>query len=108
MLLILGSIEAASAIFVKQALVTSAYEGIREATRTGSDTTVATRRAQDVLDARRIRSSVIRFTPTDVRTAARGSRVIVEVSAPYGPNSPFIGNVIADRTVTVRTVMIKE
>ncbi|MFY7877734.1 MAG: TadE/TadG family type IV pilus assembly protein, partial [Pirellula sp.] len=42
MIMILGSMEASSAIFVKQALTTSAYEGIREAMRTGSTTSVAT------------------------------------------------------------------
>ena len=52
MILILGSMEATSAIFVRQALTTSAYEGIREA---------------------------IRFTPADVQTAPRGSSVVVEL-----------------------------
>ena len=108
MILILGSMEATSAIFVRQALTTSAYEGIREAIRTNSSTTDATTRAQDVLTARRIQGSTIRFTPADVRTAPRSTPVIVEVSAPYKINSPFFGTVIADRVTTVRTVMIKE
>jgi len=108
MILILGSMEATSAIFVRQALTTSAYEGIREAIRTGSNSAVATARAQAVLTARQIRSSTIRFTPTDVRSAARGSRVVIEVSAPYAANSPFFGNVVQDRTTTVRSVMVKE
>lgn len=108
MILILGSMEATSAIFVRQALTTSAYEGIREAIRTGSNSAVATARAQAVLTARQIRSSTIRFTPIDVRSAARGSRVVIEVSAPYAANSPFFGNVVQDRTTTVRSVMVKE
>ena len=108
MILILGSMEATSAIFVRQALTTSAYEGIREAIRIGATTTNATNRAQDVLTARRIRGSTIRFTPADVQSAPRGSSLVVEVSAPYKINSPFFGNVIADRITTVRTVMVKE
>ncbi|MEQ1827092.1 MAG: TadE family protein [Pirellula sp.] len=108
MLLILGSMEATSAIFVRQALTTSAYEGVREAVRTGGNSIDATSRAQAVLDARRIRNSRIRFTPADVRTAPRGSSVVVEVSAPFAANSPFFGNVVADRVSTVRTVMVKE
>ena len=108
MIMILGSMEASSAIFVKQALTTSAYEGIREAMRTGSTTSVATARAQDVLTARRIRNSTIRFTPSSVESAARGSNIIIEVSAPYAANSPFFGNVIPDRVTSVRTVMVKE
>ena len=108
LILILGSMEATSAIFVRQALTTSAYEGIREAIRLGSTTTGATNRAQAVLTARQIRSSTIKFTPSDIQSAARGSTVVVEVSAPYKVNSPFFGNVIADRVTTVRSVMVKE
>ena len=108
MILILGSMEATSAIFVRQALTTSAYEGIREAIRIGATTANATNRAQDVLTARQIRGSTIRFTPADVQSAPRGSSLVVEVSAPYKINSPFFGNVIADRITTVRTVMVKE
>jgi len=108
MLLILGSMEATSAIFVRQALTTSAYEGIRHAIRTGANTDDATAIARGVLNARRIRNSTIRFTPSEVRSAGRGSLVIIEVSAPFAANSPFFGNVIADRISTVRTVMVKE
>ena len=108
MILILGSMEATSAIFVRQALTTSAYEGIREAIRLNSTTSNATNRAQAVLTARQIRSSTIRFTPADIPSAPRGSNVVIEVSAPYRVNSPFFGNVIADRVTTVRTVMVKE
>jgi hypothetical protein len=100
--------EASSAIFVRQALTTSAYEGIREAIRTNSNTVAALTRAQDVLTARRIRNSTIRFTPVDTRAAPRGSSIVIEVSATYAANSPFFGNVIQDRTTTVRTVMVKE
>ncbi len=108
MLLILGSMEATSAIFVRQALTTAAYEGIREAIRTRASTAEATARAQAVLNARQIRGSTIRFSPTDTSTAARGAIVSIEVSANYAANSPFFGNVIADRRTTVRTVMVKE
>jgi Flp pilus assembly protein TadG len=108
MLLILGSIEATSAIFLRQALTTSAYEGIREAVRTSSTTAEARARAQAVLTARRVRGSTIVLTPADTETAPRGSNVVIEISAPFGANSPFIGRVIADRINTVRTVMVKE
>jgi len=100
--------EATSAIFVRQAITASAYEGIREAIRTGADSSSATNRAQAVLTARGIRSSTIRFTPAEVRSAGRGTKVVVEISAPYKANSPFFGNVIADRVTAVRTVMVKE
>ncbi len=108
MILILGSIEATSAIFLRQALTTSAYEGIREAIRTSSTTAEATARAQTVLTSRQVRGSTIRFTPAITESAARGSNIVIEISAPFGANSPFMGRVIADRINTVRTVMVKE
>jgi hypothetical protein len=108
LVLVLGSMEATSAIFVRQALTTSAYEGIREATKVGGTTAEATSRAQAVLTARNIRGSSIRVLPTDVRSVARGEPITFEVSASFALNSPFFGNVISDRTTTVRTVMVKE
>lgn len=108
LILVLGSMEATSAIFVRQALTTSAYEGIREATKVGGTTAGATSRAQAVLSARNIRGSSIRVVPNDVRNVARGEPITFEVSASFALNSPFFGNVISDRTTTVRTVMVKE
>lgn len=108
MLLILGSIEATSAVFLKQALTAAAYEGIREAAQANSTTTLAQQRALDVLNNRQVRGFNVAFTPGDVRTAVRGQRIAIEVSAPMSPNSPFMGNVVRDRVARVRTVMIKE
>ncbi len=107
-LLILGSIEATSAIFLRQALTTSAYEGIREAARTGATTTDATNRAQNVLTSRSVRGATIQFSPVDVGATPRGDIISIEVAARFSANSPFMGRVIADRTTTVRTVMAKE
>ncbi len=108
MLLILGSIEATSAVFLKQALTTSAYEGVRAAIRSGSTTAQATQRANDVLSVRQVRNATVTFVPANVAAAARGQRITVEVSAPVSSNSPFIGRVIADQVVRVRSVMVKE
>lgn len=108
MVLLLGSMEATSAIFVKQALATSAYEGVREATKTGANSADAIASAERVLAARGIRGATVRVTPAEVYGIPRGSNVVIEVSASYAANSPFFGNVIADRTTTVRTVMSKE
>ncbi len=108
MVMILGSIEATSAIFLKQSLVAAAYEGIREAAKLRATAASANQFATDVLNARQVRSFRVVFTPADPATVARGERVTVEVSAPISANSPFIGKVIQDRTLTARAVMIKE
>jgi len=108
MVLILGSIEATSAIFVRQALTTAAYEGAREASRISSTTASATARGQAVLNARNIRNSTIRFTPASIENVSRGQQFTVEVAAPLSGNSPLSGRVIPNQITTVRTVMVKE
>jgi Flp pilus assembly protein TadG len=108
MVLILGSIEATGAIFVRQALTTAAYEAAREASRTGATNSSAAARGQAVLDARRIQNSSIVFTPADIATASRGSIITIEVTAPLRGNSPFTGRVIPNQVNRVRTVMVKE
>ena len=107
MLIILGAIEATHGIFLKQALSAAAYEGMRVAIEPRSKQSDATKQAQALLDARLVKGSQITFD-ANIDTAPRGQKVAIEVSAPISLNSPFIGRVIQDRVVKVRTVMVKE
>ncbi len=108
MLLILGSMEASSVLFLKQSLHASAYEGIRAAIHTKGTDVLANKAANDVLTARNIRGARVVFTPASPTSARRGERVTVEVTASASANSPFMGKVIPDRNITVRLVMLKE
>ncbi len=108
MVLILGSIEATSAIFLKQSLVAAAYEGVREAARlrgTGDSTNAL---ARAVLAARQVKDFRIVMNPPDPATVPRGGRVSIEITAPISSNSPFIGKVIKDRVLLAKAVMTKE
>jgi TadE-like protein len=107
MLIVLGSIEAAHSIFLRQGLSAAAYEGIRVAIEPRSLQADAVSQVQSVLDARFIRNSTIAFDK-NIESTPRGEKIAIEVSAPISSNSPFIGRVIADRIVKVRTVMVKE
>ncbi len=107
-LLVFGSIEAASFIFLKQSLQVAAYEGIREGIRNNATDADATSRAQSIIDSRVIRDANIRFVSGSVATTARGQEVIIEVSAPTRTNSPLAGQWVANRTLTARLVMLKE
>lgn len=108
MVMILGSIEATSAIFLKQSLVAAAYEGVREAAKFRGTATSANQFATNVLNARQVKSFQVVLTPADPGKVARGERVTIEVSAPISANSPFIGKVVQNRTLVARAVMIKE
>jgi Flp pilus assembly protein TadG len=107
MLIVLGAIEATHGIFLKQALSAAAYEGMRVAIEPGSKQAEAIQKAQAILDARLVKGSKITFD-TNIETAPRGQKVAIDVTAPVSLNSPFIGRVIADRVVKVRTVMVRE
>lgn len=107
-LLVFGSIEAASFVFLKQSLQVAAYEGVREAVRSGQTASVATTRAQNILDSRQVRNASIRFAGISPNDAVRGQQVVVEVSAPTATNSPLAGQWVPNRTLTARVVMLKE
>ena len=107
-LLVMGSIEASSFIFLKQSLSVAAYEGAREAIRTTSGSVEADGRARSILTARQVQGFQINFPGTDPSTARRGDEIIVQVTAPSAPNSPLAGQFVADRLLTSSVVMVKE
>ncbi len=107
-LLVFGSIEAASFIFLKQSLQVAAYEGVREAIRSDTTDALAVGRARAILDSRVVRDASIRFPVGSVDSIARGQQVVIEVSAPTRTNSPLAGQWVANRTLTARVVMLKE
>ena len=107
-MLILGSIEATSAVFLKQSLQTAAYEAARIAVRSTGTTADARTQAEAILSARQIRNFDITFAPANVRDANRGTRVTITITARRAANSPIMGRVIPDDTASVRVVMIKE
>ena len=108
MLIVLGAIEATHAMFLKQALSAAAYEGMRVAIEPRSTQAEAIEQANNILRSRLVNGSRLVFNPANVDRVERGQKVSLEVSAPISANSPFIGRVISDRVVSVRTVMVKE
>ena len=107
-LLVFGSIEASSFIYLKQSLATAAYEGVREAIREEANNASATAMAQNILDSRNVRDSQIQFPNGDVSAADRGDEIVMEVSAPTSSNSPLLGRFLNNRVLTSRVVMVKE
>ncbi|MGB7342746.1 MAG: TadE/TadG family type IV pilus assembly protein [Pirellulaceae bacterium] len=107
-LLVFGSIEASSFIFLKQSLNVAAYEGIREAVRNGATNGDATVRAENILTSRNVQGFAINFPNGDVTSLNRGDEVVIEVTAPTETNSPLAGQFITNRLLTARVVMVKE
>ncbi|KAA1259057.1 TadE-like protein [Rubripirellula obstinata] len=107
-ILVFGSIEASSFIFLKQSLNAAAYEGIREAVRVGSGNTNAEDRVNNILNSRGVTDFSVNFPGGDTASFARGEEIVIEVSAPTATNSPLVGQFIPNRDLTARVVMLKE
>ncbi|TWU41235.1 TadE-like protein [Novipirellula aureliae] len=107
-ILVFGSIEACSFIFLKQSLSVAAYEGAREAALSNSTTSAASTRSQQILDSRGVTDYAISFPGGTPDAALRGQPVTVEVSAPTQTNSPLAGQFVPNRTLVSRVVMLKE
>ncbi len=107
-LLVFGSIEAASFIFLKQSLNVAAYEGIRETIRNGSTNANGEARATNLLDSRNVNDYQITFPNGEAGSANRGDEIVILVSAPTQTNSPLAGQFVSNRQLTSRVVMVKE
>ena len=108
LLLVFGSIEASSFIFLRQSLNVAAYEGAREAIRVGATNSDATRSVDSILTSRRVRDFQVSFPNGESGIAQRGEEIVIEVTAPTSPNSPLAGQFVANRNLTARVVMVKE
>ncbi len=86
-LLVLGSIEACTMVFVKQSLHISAYEGVRSAIKSDGNAADAVARANQILGERRVKNARVEVTPSVPEDAELGTAVTVRITAPAVDNS---------------------
>lgn len=86
-LLILGSIEACTMVFVKQSLHIAAYEGVRRAIRYDASEPAVLQRCQQILDERNIHNATIEITPSSLDGVGRGNDIAVRITAPAHDNT---------------------
>jgi hypothetical protein len=107
-LITLSTIQGASLLFLKQALVQSAYEGVKVAIRPSATNTEAMLAANLVIRSRRLENVRVNFRPRDIQKVARGEPIQVIITAPADANSPIRFGPFAGREVSTSAVMIKE
>lgn len=107
-ILALGSMEAASMIFLRQALVQSAYETVKEAARAQGSEALALTRSREVLAFRNIQDETVTIEPAGTEALDRGTEITVTVSAPGDTNSIFPFGPFRNREVSVSATMVKE
>ena len=65
LLLVMGSVEACTMIFLDHSLTVTAYEGIRVAVRYDSTNEMTLSRCEEIIEARRINGAVVEIVPDD-------------------------------------------
>ena len=107
-LIVFGSLQASSMYFLRQAMVQSAYEGVKEAARSDGSQALARTRSQQTLAFRNITGETISFFPANSGAVAPGTPITVTVSAPGDQNSVLPFGVFSGRTVSASATMNKE
>ncbi|HVJ86846.1 MAG TPA: TadE family protein [Caulifigura sp.] len=86
-MLTFGAVEAANAIYLKQMLVTAAYEAARSSTALGATQADGEARYTQIISSVGIKNSTITFTPPITDATPAGAAIKVTVSAPADSNS---------------------
>jgi Flp pilus assembly protein TadG len=108
MLLLLGTIECCSMIFLKQTLAVAAYEAGHAALAPGATTAQAQAAAQAILTERRIAGGTITIAPRPLESIAEGEFFDVQVTAPTNTNRVLPLNFFGGRTLTATASFMRE
>ena len=107
-MLVLGSIEACSMIFLHHSLAIASYEGSRVAINYDATNQEVLDRCEFLVDARSVVGENITIVPANVATVPRGNPITVTVSAPCDQNAVLPPWFFGGRTLTAATTMVKE
>ena len=107
-LLLFASLEGANMLFLRQAVVQSAYETAKSVAKTNGAQATAIALGKQVLSSRNIVAPTIVFTPPNVQSLPPGTPFSVTVSVPGDSRSitkigPFKG-----LTIRAQAAMVKE
>jgi Flp pilus assembly protein TadG len=107
-LLVLGTIEACSMIFLKQTLAIAAYEGVRTAIIPGKTKADVEAACNQILVDRGVASGKVTVTPANFDTLEPGKYVDVTVTAPCNANSIVRNKFYKGKTLTSNASMMIE
>jgi Flp pilus assembly protein TadG len=107
-LLVVATIEACSAVFLKQSLTVAAYEGVRTALVEGATASNVQAACNQVLADRTIDGGTITISPPDIASLEIGEFVNVTVSAPCDENSVVPANFYRGRRMSATASMMIE
>ncbi len=107
-LLVIGTIEACSMVFLKQSLAVAAYEGARTAIVPGTTKADVDAACQQILTDRNVSGGTVTVSPANFDALNPGDFVNVTVSAPCSSNSVVPITFYKGRTLTSTASMMIE
>ena len=108
LLLVVGTLEACTMIFLNHSLAIASYEGVRVAINYDGTTSDVVVRCTEIIDGRDVSSGVISINPPDVASVPRGQPIAVTVSAPSDANALIPPWFFGGKTISATTTMVKE
>jgi Flp pilus assembly protein TadG len=107
-LILLGTMEACSMIFLRQSVELAAYEASRTAVLPQTTLLNVQSTASSLLTSRKIKNCSVTVTPTTFQSAAYGSFIRVTVKAPVSDNSLFGSIFYKNMTIDGSVEFMKE
>jgi len=107
-LILFGTIEACSMIYLNQSLKIAAYEGARVSLVPTSNSGNVEAAGNQVLNDRNIQGGTVAVAPSNFDTLPYGTFIAVNVSAPCESNTLFGAIFYAGRDISVTVEMMKE
>jgi Flp pilus assembly protein TadG len=107
-LLVVGTIEACSMIFLKQSLAIAAYEGARTAIVPGVTKAQVDAACNQLLADRKVKGATISIKPSDIASLNPGDYVDVTVTAPCNNNSVVPNTFYRGKTLSSTASMMIE
>lgn len=107
-LLVLGTIEACTMVFLKQSLTVASYEGVRTALVKGATSSDVKTACQQILKDRNIDGAIVTVSPDNIPALNPGDLVDVIVTAPCGPNAAIPIMFYRDKSLTSTASMMIE
>ena len=84
---VLGTIEAANSVFLKQTLTIAAYEAARVASASDGTSAAAALRAQEIMNAKNLTTFQFQMTPSSLTNVAAGTEISVTITSLANANS---------------------
>lgn len=106
--LMLGTLEVCSGIYLKESLTVAAYEGTRAGLGRRTKREEVEIIVKQMLEDRNVQNATVTITPDDFDTLRALDPVSVEIKAPTAGNSLYIFDSMVNRDVRARVIMVRE